>query len=100
MDVNFELGDLKFVWDKNKAEINLKKHKIYFEDAILVFFDENRLEDYDDFNSDDEDRFKIIGKVGKILTVIYTEREDKTRIISARNATKKEMEVYYEQFYY
>ena len=100
MDVNFELGNLKFVWDKNKAEINWKKHKIYFEDAVLVFFDENRLEDYDDFNSDDEDRFKIIGKVGKILTVIYTEREDKTRIISARNATKKEMEVYYEQFYY
>ena len=99
MDVNFNLGDLKFVWDSEKAEINYRKHNVLFEDAALVFFDENRLEDYDDFNSDDEDRFKIIGQVGKILTVIYTEREDKNRIISARTATKKEMEMYYEQFY-
>lgn len=79
MDVNFELGDLKFVWDKNKAEINFKKHKIKFENAALVFLDENFIEDYDDFNSDDEERFKIIGEVEKILVVIYTEREDRTR---------------------
>ena len=98
MDVNFELGDLKFVWDKNKAEINLKKHKIKFENAALVFLDENLIEDYDDFNSDDEDRFKVIGEVEKILVVIYTEREDRTRIISARFADKKERSKYYEQF--
>ena len=100
MDINFNLGDLKFVWDSEKAEKNIRKHGIYFEDAVLVFFDENRLEDYDKFNSADEDRFKIVGKVEKILVVIYTEREDKNRIISARTATKKEMEVYYEQFCY
>ena len=98
MDVNFELGDLKFVWDKNKAEINLKKHKIKFENAALVFLDENLIEDYDDFNSDDEERFKVIGEVEKILVVIYTEREDRTRIISARFADKKERSKYYEQF--
>lgn len=98
MDVNFELGDLKFIWDKNKAEINLKKHKIKFENAALVFLDENLIEDYDDFNSDDEERFKVIGEVEKILVVIYTEREDRTRIISARFANKKERRKYYEQF--
>ena len=98
MDVNFELGDLKFVWDSDKNKKNFKKHKIKFENAALVFLDENLIEDYDDFNSDDEDRFKIIGEVENILVVIYTEREDKTRIISARFADKKERRKYYEQF--
>ena len=98
MDVNFELGDYKFIWDSEKAEINFKKHKIKFENAALVFLDEYRIENYDDFNSEDEDRFKVVGEVEKILVVIYTEREDKTRIISARQATKFEREEYYEQF--
>ncbi|MBQ7199123.1 MAG: BrnT family toxin [Selenomonadaceae bacterium] len=98
MDINFNLGDLKFVWDSEKAEKNWKKHKVKFENAALVFLDEYRIENYDDFNSDDEDRFKIVGEVEKILVVIYTEREDKTRIISARQATKFEREEYYEQF--
>ncbi len=98
MDINFELGDLKFVWDSDKAEKNFKKHKVKFENAALVFLDEYRIENYDDFNSDDEDRFKVVGEVEKILVVIYTERDDKTRIISARQATKFEREEYYEQF--
>ena len=98
MDVNYELGDLKFIWDAEKAEINLRKHKVKFENAALVFLDENRIEDYDEFNSVDEERYKIIGEVEKILVVIYTERGDKNRIISARFADKKERSEYYEQF--
>jgi len=47
-----------------------------------------------------EDRIKIIDKIEKILVVIYTERGDRNRIISARTATKKEVDKYYEQFYY
>ena len=90
MDVNFALGDLKFEWDSEKAEINFKKHKVHFEDAALVFFDEHKLDDYDELHSDDEDRNKIVGKVGKVLVVIYTERTEKYRIISARLANKKE----------
>ena len=54
---------------------------------------------YDEFHNDDEDRFKIIGKVGEILVVIYTERVDINRIISARRAERYEEEEYYEQFY-
>lgn len=100
MDVKFELGDLQFEWDSEKAEMNFKKHKVHFEDAALVFFDEHKLDDYDEFHSNDEDRNKIVGKVGKILVVIYTERGDCNRIISARLANKKEQEDYYEQFYY
>ncbi len=100
MDVTFELGEYKFVWDSEKAEINYKKHKIHFEDAALVFFDENLIDDYDEIHSDNEDRIKIIGRVDKILTVIYTERGDLNRIISARTATKDEVNRYYEQFDY
>ena len=100
MDVNYELGDYKFVWDSDKAEINFKKHKIKFEDATLIFFDENRFDDYDEIHSDYEDRIKTVGKINGMLAVIYTERGDRNRIISARQATKREEDLYYEQFYY
>ena len=99
LDIYYELGDYKFVWDSEKAEKNFKKHKVVFELAARVFLDENYIDDYDEYHSDDEDRFKIIGKIDEILTVIYTERGDRYRIISARRANKKEREDYYEQFY-
>jgi len=51
-------------------------------------------------HSDFEDRYKIIGKVENILVVIYAERGDFVRIISARDAEKSEKEDYYGQFYY
>ncbi len=99
-DVDFEIGEYKFVWDEEKAKINWKKHKVRFEDAVLVFFDNNRYDDYDEFHSDFEDRIKTVGKINGILAVIYTERGDRNRIISARQADKDEEEQYYEQFYY
>ena len=98
MDVNFELGDYKFVWDSDKSDINYRKHGVYFEDAARVFLDENSIDFFDELHSDFEDRFKIIGKVHEILTVIYTERGNINRIISARQADKKEEALYYEQF--
>lgn len=100
MDVNFELGEYKFVWDSEKAAKNWKKHKLHFEDAVLVFFDENRYDDYDELHSDFEDRIKTVGKINGVLAVIYTERGEKNRIISARQASKSEEERYYGQFYY
>ena len=100
MDVNYELGDYKFVWDSKKAEINRKKHGVSFETAARVFLDKNSYDDYDEFHSDFEDRIKIVGRVGKILAVIYTERGDRNRIISARRADNEEEAQYYEQFYF
>ena len=94
-----ELEEYKFEWVDNKAEINWKKHKIAFEDAVWVFLDEFKIDEYDELHSDFEDRYKIIGRVGKILAVIYTERGEKFRIISARYADKYEQEEYYGQFY-
>ena len=95
-----ELEGLNFEWDDEKYKINVKKHGIYFEDAVRVFFDEFLIDDYDKDHSDDEDRIKIIGKVEKVLVVIYTERVEKFRIISARLANKKERNDYYGQFVY
>ena len=98
LDIEYELGEYKFVWDEDKAKINIKKHGIRFETAARVFLDENAYDNLDELHSDFEDRIKIVGRVGKILTVIYTERSDRNRIISARQATNREVELYYGQF--
>ena len=75
--------------------MNWRKHTVSFEDAALVFADENRIERYDDEHSIDEDRYITIGKVERILFVIYTERGEITRLISARRATVQERRDYY-----
>ena len=94
-NVEYQSGDLVFEWDSEKARINKRKHKISFETAANVFFDDNRVELRDEEHSDDEDRWQVIGKVDNILFVIYTDRETKTRIISARKANKAERRMYY-----
>ena len=85
-----------FEWNIQKNEINKKKHGLAFEDAILIFDDPYLLERYDAKHSDYEDRFTAIGTVCGILPAVvsYTYRENKTRIISARYATKKEERFY------
>lgn len=82
-------------WDDKKNEINKRKHGISFETAALVFADKDRIEYYDTKHSVDEDRFVVLGLVGKVLYVVYTEREDASRLISARLATPTERRVYY-----
>ena len=85
-NINFQIGDKIFQWDENKAKINKIKHGVSFKVAAKVFDDENRLERPDYEHSQDEDRWQVIGKVDKILFVVYTERGDITRLISAREA--------------
>ena len=75
--------------------MNWQKHKIKFEDAAQVFADENRIDYLDTAHSDDEDRYITIGKVDKVLFVVYVERGIATRLISARKATAKERRDYY-----
>lgn len=87
-----------FEWDEAKEQINFSKHGIDFSTAALVFSDDCRIEKYDDAHSDDEDRYITIGQVQGtmiIVMVVYTEREEAIRIISARRATKREEEAYY-----
>ena len=95
MDDTFEIFQQEFEWDDNKNDINKKKHGISFETAAAVFGDDNRLEIPDEMHSIDEERYIVIGLVHKVLFVVYTEREDATRIISARKATPAERRVYY-----
>lgn len=87
-------------WDDEKNKLNKKKHGISFETAARIFLDKNLIDDYDEIHSDFEERIKVIGRVGKILAVIYTERGEKYRLISARQATKKEEDLYYGQYSY
>ena len=84
-----------FGWDSEKAELNWRKHHIKFENAAQVFADENRIERLDTAHSEEEDRYITIGRVKEILFVVYTDRIDKTRLISARRATFEERRDYY-----
>ena len=84
-----------FEWDENKNKSNIKKHGISFQTASRVFDDVNRIEMYDEENSITEDRYNTIGMVDDILFVVYTERNEKIRLISARIAEEPERRLYY-----
>jgi uncharacterized DUF497 family protein len=86
---------MEFVWSPQKERENIAKHGISFSDAAQVFRDPRRIERHDDDSSDDEDRWQTIGIAGKVLFVVYTDREDVTRIISARFAEPFERRIYY-----
>ena len=88
---------LSFEWDETKNETNIKKHKISFETAVHVFDDPDYIEMYDFEHSVDEERFIAIGRVGDILFVVFVERGENIRIISARLATDTEKELYYDK---
>jgi len=92
------MNSIRFSWDDRKNIANQEKHRVSFEEAQSVFFDENAIEYYDPDRSESEDRFLMLGfsyKV-RILVVSHTLRGDETeiRIISARKATKKEQQAY------
>ena len=91
---------MRFLWDKNKNLANIKKHKISFEEAKTVFFDDNARLIPDPEHSISEERFIILGLTNKLrlLVVVHTYKEnnDIIRIISARKATKSESKYYYE----
>jgi uncharacterized DUF497 family protein len=87
--------DSLFEWDPQKEQENVKGHGVYFDTAEQVFFDYNRKERHDDDSSDTEDRWQTIGFVDDVLFVVYTERGDVTRIISARLAEPFERRIYY-----
>ena len=87
-----------FDWDENKNRINLEKHGITFEEASTVFFDDRAIIFDDPEHSIDEDRFLLLGmsETAKVCIVCHCYRESDTviRIISARQATRKEEERY------
>lgn len=83
-------------WDGTKAKTNLKKHGVSFIEAASVLDDPFALTLGDRQHSIGESRFLIIGYSDRhrVLVVIYTERGDQMRLISARPATSKEQKMY------
>ena len=99
--VNYRIYSIAFVWNQQKAVRNFEKHGISFEEAATAFFDEDSVEFDDEKHSQLESRFKRLGISSKhrILHVVYTVRSIKDeketiRIISARQASRKERQVY------
>ena len=90
---------LKFEWDEAKAHRNSTKHGVSFDEAATVFEDQLAVSVSDPDHSDAEQRYIVIGlsASGEMLVVVYTERGNTIRIISSRNATKKERKLYEEE---
>ena len=80
------------------ATANLRKHRVSFEEAKSVFYDEFAVQFFDDEHSSDEDRFLLLGLSSgtRLLIVCHCERDDGEviRIISARKATQRESAFY------
>ncbi len=86
----------EFEWDAAKAQGNLAKHGVSFEAACRVFDDHFALERADSGGEPAEARYVITGMVnGVLLTVVYAEHGERTRIISAGKATRHEQREYY-----
>lgn len=92
-----------FEWNPIKAKQNIRKHKINFERAAMIFRDPYMISLFDDEHSQEEDRWISIGKngYGILLVVSHTFREIdmslcNIRIISARKAVKREIKQYEE----
>lgn len=92
MEYNFE-------WDPRKGEANLKKHGVSFEEAVTAFGDVLSMNMPDPDHSEGEQRFIVLGNSARVRLVVvsYTERPPRTRIISARLATRQERHQYEKQ---
>jgi uncharacterized DUF497 family protein len=89
---------LEFEWDNKKAARNIKKHGVSFQEASTVFGDPLAVTIHDPLHSEDEDRFVTLGESfrRRLVVVVFTERGDRIRIISARLATRGERRDYEE----
>jgi uncharacterized DUF497 family protein len=87
---------LKFEWDNTKAQVNLAKHGVSFEEAASVFGDPLALTFPDPDHSIDEKRWLTFGvsQTDRLLAVAHSERGRSIRIISARKATRHERGIY------
>ena len=86
---------MEIEFDPRKAAANLRKHRVSFEEAASCLLDAHALVMEDD-RSEGESRWILVGMSARarLLTVIYTLREENPRLISARKATTKEAKNY------
>jgi hypothetical protein len=96
MTVFFHFQGTTFEWDSEKANSNVAKHGIDFEEAAEVFFDP--FYQGGEVSVDGERRDFVLGYslTQRMILVVYTERGTRTRIISARPATRYERKLYEE----
>ncbi len=97
MEYVYRLENHEYEWDTRKAHSNLDKHGVDFAEAAEVFFDEYGR--YGDASVGTEAREFLIGYSfsNRLLLIVHMERGDRTRIISARPATRYERKTLYEE---
>jgi uncharacterized DUF497 family protein len=92
------MRDGEFEWDDAKAAVNLAAHGVSFDVALRAFDDVFAVARQDTREIYGEDRWVLLGMVeNRLLVVVYTEREDRIRIISARAAEPREKRRYHEE---
>jgi uncharacterized DUF497 family protein len=89
---------MQFRWDEEKAATNIAKHGVSFEEAQTVFDAPLYVDFLDPDHSADEPRYLLVGESrrGRVLIISYAERDNVTRLISARELTPTEREAYEE----
>ena len=89
---------MKFDWDPKKAETNLRKHGVSFDEGATVFLDPMAISGLDPEHSVGEDRYITFGfsSLGRLLAVCHTYRPGTIRIINARRVTRGERKMYEE----
>ena len=91
---DFDIEHASFEWDEEKDWLNFKKHGIHFATAVKVFLDPNKLIREDEEHTEEE-RYNILGKVGRVLFVVCVFKDETTvRMIFARLAAAPERQRY------
>ena len=92
------MEDLRFTWDRKKADANLQKHGVSFGEGKSLFFDRNARIIFDPEHSDNEDRFILLGLSYSLRILVvchcYIESDSVIRLISARKASRPEQKQY------
>lgn len=88
-----------FEWDPAKSRLNVEKHGVGFDEAITAFGDPLAVLRSDPEHSEGERRYLVLGMSDqqRLLVVAFAERPPRTRLISARRATRKERRDYEEE---
>lgn len=91
-----EFGSVVFEWDTDKELVNIRQHDVSFEEALSVLLHDDFAQTNEDVREYDEQRFITLGmsNLGRLLYVVWTQREVNYRMISARKANKHEQKGY------
>ena len=90
---------MKFEWDDKKRAKVLSEHGLDFAEVARTFRGP-RIADFDWAHSESEDRWRMLGFLdGKVICVVYAQRGETVRLITARIANSEETQLFYEEFF-